>query len=87
VFDSFYLPLVIVSNTTGIHILRLTAFCIRMYREWAKLGCLKLLCNLFGLIPVADNTDDITQASFSCHILISSYFKCVDFWSFFVMVM
>jgi hypothetical protein len=49
-----------------------------MCREWGKLGGLKLLCNLFGIIPVADNTDDITQASSVCHILISSYFKSIS---------
>jgi hypothetical protein len=51
------------------------AFCIRIYRAGWRSGSLKLSCNLFGIIPAVDITSGITQAVFSCHIVISSSFK------------
>ena len=55
------------------HVLSTTAFCIRMLR----LSSFKLSCNLFGIIPIVDNTSGIRWAVFSCHFLISSSLKSV----------
>ena len=69
------------------HVLNITAFCITIYRAGRKLSSVKLLYNLFGIIPTVDRTGGIMSAVFNCHILASSSVKFAYFWSLSVMVL
>ena len=44
-----------------------------------------LICRV--IIPGVDNTNDIVQTAFSCHILVSSSLRFVYFWSFLLMAL
>jgi hypothetical protein len=68
------------------HVIHSTVFCILIYRPGRRLSSFKLACNLFGIIPIVDSTSGSTRAVFTFHILTSSFFKSVYFWSFSVMV-
>ena len=54
-------------------------FSIRIYKAWRIFSSFKILCNLFGVIPVVNNPSGNVWAVFIFHILISSSFKPVVF--------
>ena len=70
-----------------VRVLTIAAFCIGIYGPGQRLSSLKLLFNVFGIIPIVDSTSGVILATLSCHILASSSFKSVYFWSFSVMVL
>ena len=54
-------------------VLRITAFYIRIYRAGRRLGSSELPCNLFGIIPVVDSTDDVIHRPFSVVIFLNTF--------------
>ena len=57
------------------HVSSITAFCIRIHRPGQSCNSFKLAHNLFEIIPIMDSTSGTVLVIFTCHVLISSYFK------------
>jgi hypothetical protein len=71
--------------TSGV--LRITAFCVRIYRAGWKLSSAKVLWNSLETIPVVDSNSGILQVVFHCHLVIRFSFKSVCFWCLSVTVL